>query len=120
MNAEDTKNHHMKLPRQSEAKLKQAPQSEANVCRRRRTKMQSQIKHPLLIAQVTQNAQNTQHKLGVAFEVRERNNNNRPLQKKAPQKGPLKNISPGAYFRNFTVFYRNGDCYHTGILIFLF
>ena len=30
------------LARQSEAKLKQAPQSEANVCRRRRTKMQSQ------------------------------------------------------------------------------
>ena len=25
------------------------------------------------------------------------------LQKQAPQKGPLKNISPGAYFRNFTV-----------------
>ena len=24
-------------------------------------------------------------------------------QKQAPQKGPLKNISPGAYFRNFTV-----------------
>ena len=28
----------------------------------------------------------------------------KPLQKKAPQKGPLKIISPGAYFRNFTVF----------------
>ena len=27
----------------------------------------------------------------------------KPLQKQAPQKGPLKNISPGAYFRNFTV-----------------
>ena len=27
----------------------------------------------------------------------------KPLPKKAPQKGPLKNISPGAYFRNFTV-----------------
>ena len=53
MNAED-KNHHMSLARQSEAKLKQAPQSEANVCRRRRrTKMKSQ-KNPLLIAQVTQ------------------------------------------------------------------
>ena len=25
-----------------------------------------------------------------------------PLQKQAPHKGPLKNISPGAYFRNFT------------------
>ena len=52
MNAED-KNHHMSLARQSEAKLKQAPQREANVCRRRRTKMKSQ-KKPLLIAQVTQ------------------------------------------------------------------
>ena len=38
------KNHH-ELARQSEAKLKQAPQSEANVCRRR-TKMQSQKKLP--------------------------------------------------------------------------
>ena len=27
----------------------------------------------------------------------------KPLQKQAPQKGPLKNISAGAYFRNFTV-----------------
>ena len=27
----------------------------------------------------------------------------KPLQKYAPQKGPLKNISPGVYFRNFTV-----------------
>ena len=27
----------------------------------------------------------------------------KPLQKYAPQKGPSKNISPGAYFRNFTV-----------------
>ena len=35
------------LARQSEAKLKQAPQSEANVCRRRRrTKMQSQKNRP--------------------------------------------------------------------------
>ena len=39
------KNHH-ELARQSEAKLKQAPQSEANVCRRRRTKMQSQKNLP--------------------------------------------------------------------------
>lgn len=29
---------------------------------------------------------------------------NKPLQKLAPLKGPLKNISPGAYFQNFTVF----------------
>ena len=28
----------------------------------------------------------------------------KPLQKQAPQKRPLKNLSPGAYFRNFTVF----------------
>ena len=27
----------------------------------------------------------------------------KPLQKQVPLKGPLKNISPGAYFRNFTV-----------------
>ena len=27
----------------------------------------------------------------------------KPLPKLAPQKGPLKTISPGAYFRNFTV-----------------
>ena len=27
----------------------------------------------------------------------------KPLQKYAPQKGPLKNISSGVYFRNFTV-----------------
>ena len=41
MNAEGTESPH-ELARQSEPKLKQAPQSEANVCRRRRTKMQSQ------------------------------------------------------------------------------
>ena len=41
MNAEGTESPH-ELARQSEAKLKQAPQSEANVCRRRRTKLQSQ------------------------------------------------------------------------------
>ena len=27
----------------------------------------------------------------------------KPLQKQAPQKGPLKNIRTGAYFRNFRV-----------------
>ena len=27
----------------------------------------------------------------------------KPLQKKAPQKGPLKNITPWAYFWNFMV-----------------
>ena len=29
----------------------------------------------------------------------------KPLQKQAPQKGPLKHISPEAYFRNFTVLF---------------
>ena len=42
----DERRGHKKSPhelaRQSEAKLKKARQSEANVCRRRRTKMQSQ------------------------------------------------------------------------------
>ena len=41
------------LARQSEAKRKQAPQSEANVCRRRRRKCNLK-KPPLLIAQDTQ------------------------------------------------------------------
>ena len=41
------------LVRLSEAKRKQAPQIEANVCRRRR-QMQSRKKPPLLIAQGTQ------------------------------------------------------------------
>ena len=31
----------------------------------------------------------------------------KPLQKQVPQKGPLKNICPGAYFRNFTVCLRS-------------
>ena len=43
------KNYH-DLARQSEAKRKQAPQSEANVCRRRRRKCNLK-KPPLLIAQ---------------------------------------------------------------------
>ena len=50
---------------QSEAKRKQAPQSEASVCRQWKCNLKK--KRPLLIAQ------DTQHKLGVAFEVRERN-----------------------------------------------
>ena len=41
------------LVRQSDAKRKQAPQSEANVCGRRR-QMQSRKNLPLLIAQGTQ------------------------------------------------------------------
>ena len=32
----------------------------------------------------------------------------KPLQKQAPQKGPLKNISPWASFQNFTVFTLRG------------
>ena len=59
-----------KLARQSEAKRKQAPQSEANVCRRRR-QMQSRKNLPY---RTPNNAQNTQHKLGVAFSYLERNN----------------------------------------------
>ena len=66
------KNHH-ELARQSEAKLKQAPESEENVCRRRRTKMKSQKNLPYWLHRSANNAQNTQHKLGVAFEVWERN-----------------------------------------------
>ena len=50
---------------QSEAKRKQAPQSEASVCQQWKCNLKK--KRPLLIAQ------DTQHKLGVAFEVRERN-----------------------------------------------
>ena len=65
MNAEDSPHE---LARQSEAKRKQAPQSEANVCRRRR---KCNLKKPPLLI-----AQDTQHKLGVAFEVRERKNKN--------------------------------------------
>ena len=62
------------LARQSEAKHKQAPQSEANACRRQRRKCNLK-KPPLLIARRTSNnAQNTQDKLGVVFEVREHDN----------------------------------------------
>ena len=50
---------------QSEAKRKQAPQSEASVCRQWKCNLKK--KRPLFIAQ------DTQHKLGVVFEVRERN-----------------------------------------------
>ena len=60
------KNHHV-LVRQREAKLKQAPQSKANVCRRQQRKCNHK-KPPLLIAQ------DTQHKLGVAFSYLERKN----------------------------------------------
>ena len=42
------------IARQSEAKLKQAPQGEANVCRRRRRRKYNLKKPPLLIAQDTQ------------------------------------------------------------------
>ena len=60
------------LARQSEAKRKQAPQSEANVCRRRQP-MQSRKNLPYLLRRTPNNAQNTQHKLGVAFLYLERN-----------------------------------------------
>ena len=63
------------LARQSEAKRKQAPQSEANVCRpRRRRRTQSPKKPPLLIAQDTHECTEHQHKLEVAFSYLERNN----------------------------------------------
>ena len=61
------------LVRQSEAKRKQVPQREANVCRRRR-QMQSRKNLPYKLYRVPNNAQNTQHKLGVAFSYLERNN----------------------------------------------
>ena len=58
---------------QSEAKRKQVPQSEANVCQRWR-RMQSRKNLPYYLHRTPNNAQNTQHKSGVAFEVQERNN----------------------------------------------
>ena len=61
-----------KLARQSEAKRKQAPQSEANVCRRRRTcNLEKTL--PYKLRRTPNNAHNTQHKLGVAFSYIERN-----------------------------------------------
>ena len=54
------------LVRQSEAERKQAPQSEANVCRQRR-QMQSPKNFPYQLHRQPENAQNTQHQLGVAF-----------------------------------------------------
>ena len=60
------------LPRQSEAKRKQAPQSEANVCQRRRTcNLEKSL--PYKLHRTPNNAQNTQHKLGIAFLYLERN-----------------------------------------------
>ena len=60
------------LARQSEAKRQQAPQSEANMCRQRR-RMQSRKTLPYQLHRTPNNAQNTQHKLGVAFSCLERN-----------------------------------------------
>ena len=59
-------NHHV-------SKRKQAPQSEANVCRRRR-QMKSRKNLPYWLHRTPNNAQNTQHKIGVAFSYLERNN----------------------------------------------
>ena len=57
------------LARQSEAKRKQSPQSEANVCRHKssleKTSLINYTGHPIII-------QNNQHKLGVAFSYLER------------------------------------------------
>ena len=55
------------LARQSEAKRKKAPQSEANVCRRRRQRMKSRKNLPYKLHRTPNNAQKTQHKSGVAF-----------------------------------------------------
>ena len=63
------------LARQSEAKRKQAPQSEANVCRHK-----CNPKKPrLLIAQDTQQCKEAQQKLGVAFSYLKRNNEEKHL-----------------------------------------
>ena len=65
------KDHH-ELARQSEAKRRQAPQSEANKCRRRRTcNLEKNL--PYKLHRKPSNAQNTQHKLEVAFSYLERN-----------------------------------------------
>ena len=65
------------LVRQSEAKRKQAPQSEANVCRHKcnlkKTSLMDCTGNP-------NNALNTPKKLGVAFSYLERNNYNRDNQ----------------------------------------
>ena len=61
------------LAHQSEAKRKQAPQGEAHVCRRRR-RMQCRKNLPYYLHRIPNNAQNTQHKLGVAFAYLERKN----------------------------------------------
>ena len=67
------------LARQSEAKRKQAPQSEANVCRRRwRQRMQSRKNLPYKLHRAPNIAQKTKHKFGVAFSYLERNNLRRP------------------------------------------
>ena len=70
MNAEDTRIPR-ELARQSEAKRNQPPQSEANVCRRRR-RMQPQKNLSYYLHRTPNNAQNTQHKLEVAFSYLER------------------------------------------------
>ena len=62
-------------PRTQESNRKQAPQSGANVCRRRKWGLK---KSPLLIAQ------DTQHKLGVAFSYLERNKNHEWLCRGLP------------------------------------
>ena len=56
------------VPLTRESPLELARQSEANVCRHKC--------NPLLIAQQTNNAQNTQHKLRVVFPYLERNKQN--------------------------------------------
>ena len=72
MNAEDTRIPHVELARQSEAKRKQAPQSEANVCRRRKCSLK---KTSLINCTGHQRYTGTQDGTQVhrTLEVRERN-----------------------------------------------
>ena len=66
------------LVRQSEAKRKQAPQSEANVFRRRRRRQTCNLEKTSLnkLHRTPNNAQNPQHKLGVVFSYLERKKKN--------------------------------------------
>ena len=61
------------LARQSDAKRKQGPQSEANVCRRRR-RCNLEKTSLINLHRTANNTETTQHKVGVAFSYLERNN----------------------------------------------
>ena len=62
-----TQESQRELARQSEAKRKQVPQSEANVCRRQKCNLKKNL--PYKLHRTPNNAQNTQHKLGVSVLV---------------------------------------------------